>query len=257
MLFKTRLALLFLSALWMSQPLAAEDWPLKVTPELINLEADEGDELSQEIILRNTEDWPAPVRVEAVNWSYDAMGVRKFGSEATVADDCRGWWPAGFADLLVQPLGTVVYELALQVPDDVEEMECYFALAIIPASGEERYARRYIPIYINVEGAEAELELVSVVMGRDVAGKKQPMMVIRNVGTARSRIYGMLEGEDVQGQALDLVIRPTEILAGEARTVPLLVSREGGGEVWWSTPLEIEGTLTWDDDEIDIEAELP
>ncbi len=256
MLFNYCLALLLLSALWMSPSLAA-DWPLTVSPEVINLEADEGDELTQAIVLRNTEDWPAPVRLEAVNWSYDAMGVRLFGSEAKVDADCRGWWAAGFDDLLVQPLATVVYDLTLQVPDDIEETECHFALAVIPASGEERYARRYIPVYINVEGAEAELELDSVVMGRDAAGKKQPIMVVRNVGTARSRIYGMLEGEDVQGQALDLVIRPTEILAGETRAVPLLVSREGGGEVWWSTPLEIEGTLTWDDGEIDIDVELP
>lgn len=255
MLFMMRFLLLLLPALWAGQVLSGE-WPLRISPETITIEADEGDEVMVEIAFMNSEDWPTPVRLEAVNWGYDKTGQRRYGAGSEIIDDCRDWWPDGSADLLIQPTAAVIYQLKIHVPDDMEEMECHFALAVLPVRDEKSFTPRYLPVYVAVEDPEAELEFDSLVMQKDAAGKPQPMVMIRNVGTARSKLYGVLEGEDAQGQELDLVVRSTEILAGETRAVPLIVSRPGGGEVWWSAPLEIEGNLIWNDGEIDIDEEL-
>ncbi len=250
-----RLAILLVTTLWTMQAMAQE-WAVRIEPETIKLAGDEGDVLEAEFALINTDDWPAQANLVAVNWKYDQSGRRVFGSEVKVANDCRHWWNKSVVELQLRPSVAELYRLEIIIPDDTEEMECHFAVEAVPVSGDGRFASRYLVIYVNAEGAEPELEFNSLVMGKDAAGNKQPMVVIKNTGTAHSKLYGLLEGEDEEGQDLDVVVRSTEILAGETRAIPLLISKEGGGEAWWSTPLEIDGSLNWDGGEIDVEGEL-
>lgn len=248
--------ILFPLAFMLTFGAGAADFPVTVTPTILKMAGDEGDKVMREIAFLNQQQWPTPLKLEAVNWAFDEDGRRVFGPDIKVPHDCRSWWTAGFADLLIKPGAGVIYRLEIQIPDDIDdEMECHFAVAVIPRTGEDQSPKHYVPVYINAEGAEPELEFQKLLV-KGTGKDRRAMVVIRNTGTAHARVLGMLEGEDAQDQDLDLVVKPTEILAGETRAIPLLVSKRGGGEAWWSPPLEVEGKLNWDGGELEIEGEL-
>ncbi|GEM_PF-3343805 len=236
-------------------PALAGGLPVTVSPDLIHLAGDEGDAVGQALTITNTGRNAATVKLQAVNWILDVSGQRLFNPVGEQPDDCRDWWQAGFADLLVEAGARTIHSVDVQIPDDLEEeRECRFAIAVHSSSGEQERTD-YIPLYVNAEGAEPELEFESLAILTD--GKvKQPVIMLRNVGTAHARVVGMLEGEDAQGQELELVVRSTEVLPRETRAVPLLVSRRGGGELFWSAPLKVEGRIMWGDDDMDISGVL-
>lgn len=225
---------------------------LKTGPDMLMLEGDEGDTVVTEITLANPDRHPVPVRLETTNWALDEDGRRIFGVEEAQHDDCSAWWSEGFADLLIQPGAAIKHPVSIRIPEDLPgESECRFALVIKTSEEGEHTNDRFIPVYLNVDGAEPEIELKGLVIKKTEEGRS-PMIMVRNSGTAHARVFGMFEGEDAQGQELELVVRSTEILAGETRGLPLLVSKRGGGQVWWSAPVSMSGRLIWEDGDMDF-----
>ena len=242
--------------LLLSAQAVAEAPPIKITPLNFQLEADEGDQLAQTLTLVNSSREPVPVKIEAVNWSLDAEGRRLYNPPEARLDDCRSWWPAGFIDLLIQPGSSIGQSIDIRVPAELEdEFECRFALAVYQVHSTGLGVPVYVPVVIAAEGAEPDIEFERVLLGQDDQGKK-PMVMIRNEGTAHARVYGMLQGDDGQGQELDLIVRPTEILPGESRGARLLIGRRGGGEVYWSPPVTVEGKLIYGEEDISVEGVL-
>lgn len=229
---------------------------LKMVPDHFLLEADEGDEVTQNLTLINGNPVAVAVRVRAVNWGLDADGRRIYEIDQTEGQDCRGWWLAGGADLQLPPGASVSHALQIQVPEEMEdEFECRFALSVQQVYGEIASPPTYVPVIVRVDDPEPEITFERFVLAMDDAGKK-PMVMIRNEGTAMARVYGMLQGEDRQGHKLDVIVRPTEILPGERRGAPLLIGKRGGGEVWWTKPVSVEGKLIWGDEDISVSGKL-
>ncbi len=242
----------FALALGMALP-ALANFAFSVSPPRFELKAVPGQRLRQVIELTNVANQPTALLVKTADWVYQADGGVAFIDELAT-DSCRPWVALERRELSVTPGKPYRFRFEVTTPAGQASTECRFAILLEGKEPSLAGTSQSIPIgarvavivYVAVGDAKPNLSLVSsTVELRD--GKRVPVVLVRNTGTAHGRLEGFLAGTDGKGKRLEATPVNSPILPGETRKIVLTVSEREGAD----TPIEpvfpitLKGALEW------------
>lgn len=239
-------------ALGIPQP-ALANFAFSVSPPRFELKAVPGQRLRQVIELTNVANQPTALLIKTADWAYQTDGGVAFVDELA-ADSCRPWIALERRELLVAASQPYRFRFEVTVPAGQTTTECRFAILLEGKEPSLAGASQSIPIgarvavivYVAVGDAAPNLSLVSsAVELRD--GKRVPVILIRNSGTAHGRLEGFLAGTDANGKRLEASPVNSPILPGETRKIVLTVSERTGTDASIEPvfPVTFKGVLEW------------
>lgn len=254
-----------------AQPATAPAAPFEVaaSPSRLELQAQPGQRLGQSLRIYNVGNQVNTLAFRTMDWSLAESGDLQFHNEL-LPGSCRPWVALERKTRQLAARANEPYRFQVSVPADAPKGECRFMIAIegvdpaqvsalnsggtalnLPVSG-----RIAITVYVAVGGAKPQLELVRI--GTDsLKNQRRPVVVVRNLGDAHGRLDGALNVRDAEGKALELVPEGAPVLPGQTRTLSLSVRGKDGQAAPLRFPLQVSGTLDWDDGAFKIEATVP
>lgn len=269
------LALPLLALLWCggagAQAVAAP-FEVAVSPSRLELEAKSGQRLGQSLRIYNVGKQVNSLAFRTLDWTLSETGNLEFHDELR-PDSCRPWVALERRTRQIAGRANEPYRFQVSVPADAPKGECRFMIAIegvdpaqlaainsggtslnLPVGG-----RIAVTVYVAVNGAKPQLELVRI--GTDsLKNERRPVVVVRNTGDAHGRLDGALDVRDADGKALELVPDGAPVLPGQTRTLALSVrskDKDKATNVPLRFPLQVSGTLDWDEGAFKVNANLP
>lgn len=248
----------------------AAPFEVGVSPARTELSAKAGQRLGQSVQIYNIGGQLSALSFRTMDWTLSDQGELKFHDEL-LPGSCRPWVTLERRTRQVGARANVPFRFQIDVPADAPRGECRFMIAIegiepaqqalinsggaslsLPVSG-----RIAVTVYLAVGGAKPQLELVRI--GSDsVRAQRQPVVTVRNTGDAHGRLDGALDATDSTGQRLELVPDGGPILPGQTRVLTLNTKAPASGAAApLRFPLNIEGTLDWEDGAFKVKATLP
>lgn len=265
-------ARLVCSAALASVAVAAQAAPFEVavSPSRTELVGKAGQRVGQSIQIYNVGGQVSALSFRTMDWTLSDKGELKFHDEL-LPGSCRPWVTLERRTRQVAARANVPFRFQIDVPADAPRGECRFMIAIegvepaqqaiinsggaslsLPVSG-----RIAVTVYLAVGGAKPQLELLRI--GSDsVRAQRQPVITVRNNGDAHGRLDGALDATDSTGQRLALVPDGAPILPGQTRVLTLSPKATASGAApTLKYPLNIQGSLDWDDGAFKVQATLP
>lgn len=265
-------ARLVCSAVLASVAVAAQAAPFEVavSPSRTELVGKAGQRVGQSIQIYNVGGQVSALSFRTMDWTLSEKGELKFHDEL-LPGSCRPWVTLERRTRQVAARTNVPFRFQIDVPADAPRGECRFMIAIegvepaqqaiinsggaslsLPVSG-----RIAVTVYLAVGGAKPQLELLRI--GSDsVRAQRQPVITVRNNGDAHGRLDGVLDATDSTGQRLELVPDGAPILPGQTRVLTLSPKASASGATpTLKYPLNIQGSLDWDDGAFKVQATLP
>ena len=239
-------------ALGIARSAHAQGFAALVSPPRFELTAKPGDTLRQVMEITNASAQGAKYRLRTTDWQLEPGGSVKF-DDALAAGSCRPWVAIESRQVSVSAGGKYRYRFEVAVPADAPGGECRFAIMVegdeqnvqtpggpsFPISG-----RLGVIVYVTVGEANPKLEVVGVRV-ENVNDVPTPMISVKNSGNAHGRLTGFLSGTDASGKKLDFTPSTLPILAGETRSLPLVVYGDKDEVVKIAYPVTIRGKLEW------------
>lgn len=267
-------ALPLLALLWCggARAQAAAPFEIAVSPSRLELHAKPGQRIGQSLRIYNVGNQVNSLSFRTLDWALSESGDLKFRDELQ-PDSCRPWVALERRTRQIPGRANETYRFQVSVPADAPKGECRFMIAIegvdpaqvaainsgaaqlnLPMSG-----RIAIAVYVAVNGAKPQLELVR--LGTDsLKNERRPVLVVRNTGDAHGRLDGALDVRDADGKALELVPDGAPVLPGQTRTLALSVrstDKDKATNAPLRFPLQVSGTLDWDEGAFKVNANIP
>jgi P pilus assembly chaperone PapD len=248
----------------------AAPFEVAVSPSRTELVGKAGQRVGQSIQIYNVGGQVTALSFRTMDWTLSDKGELKFHDDL-LPGSCRPWVTLERRTRQVAARANVPFRFQIDVPADAPRGECRFMIAIegiepaqqatinsggaslsLPVSG-----RIAVTVYLAVGGAKPQLELLRI--GSDsVRAQRQPVVTVRNNGDAHGRLDGALDSTDSNGQRLELVPDGAPILPGQTRVLTLSPKAPASGAVpTLKYPLNLQGSLDWDDGAFKVQATLP
>lgn len=248
----------------------AAPFEVAVSPSRTELVGKAGQRVGQSIQIYNVGGQVSALSFRTMDWTLSDKGELKFHDEL-LPGSCRPWVTLERRTRQVAARANVPFRFQIDVPADAPRGECRFMIAIegiepaqqaiinsggaslsLPVSG-----RIAVTVYLAVGGAKPQLELLRI--GSDsVRAQRQPVVTVRNTGDAHGRLDGALDATDSTGQRLELVPDGAPILPGQTRVLTLSAKAPASGAApTLKYPLNVQGSLDWDDGAFKVQATLP
>jgi len=248
----------------------AAPFEIAVSPSRTELMGKAGARVGQSIQIHNVGGQVSALSFRTMDWTLSEKGELTFHDEL-LPGSCRPWVTLERRTRQVAARANVPFRFQIDVPADAPRGECRFMIAIegvepaqqaiinsggaslsLPISG-----RIAVTVYLAVGGAKPRLELLRI--GSDsVRAQRQPVVTVRNTGDAHGRLDGALDATDSTGQRLELVPDGAPILPGQTRVLTLSAKAPASGVApLLKFPLNIQGTLDWEDGAFKVQATLP
>ena len=255
---------------WVAVAAQAAPFEVAVSPSRTELVGKAGQRVGQSIQIYNVGVQVSSLSFRTMDWTLSDKGELKFHDEL-LPGSCRPWVTLERRTRQVAARANVPFRFQIDVPADAPRGECRFMIAIegvepaqqaiinsggaslsLPVSG-----RIAVTVYLAVGGAKPQLELLRI--GSDsVRAQRQPVITVRNNGDAHGRLDGALDATDSTGQRLELVPDGAPILPGQTRVLTLSPKATASGAApTLKYPLNIQGSLDWDDGAFKVQATLP
>lgn len=248
----------------------AGPFEIALTPSRASLVGKAGQRLGQSIQIYNVGSQVSTLAFRTMDWTLSEKGELKFHDDL-LPGSCRPWVTLERRTRQVAAGANVPFRFQIDVPPDAPRGECRFMIAVegvepaqqatinsggaslnLPVSG-----RIAVAVYLAVGGAQPRLELLQV-SADSVRTQRQPVVTVRNTGDAHGRLDGALEATDSSGQRLELLPDGAPVLPGQTRTLALSPKAAGrANPALLRFPLELKGTLDWDEGAFKIQATLP
>jgi len=262
------LAAVLCTLLVMPAPAAmANGFSVLVSPPRFELAGKPGDVLRGYVEINNPENRPASLEVRTADWDMSETGATTFYPPELQPGSCRPWARIERHELRLPPQTTRRYRFQIEIPADAAPGECRLAL-LLQAPEEHAVitqadtlsipvqARVAVIMYVKVGDASADLVLEKIELD-DSNGQAVPVALVHNRGNAHARTSGFVDATDARGRQLEFAVAVLPILPGQTRRIPL--SRafpEGSAPEPLVTPLDLQGTLEWDDGKLKISSRL-
>lgn len=250
-------------------PAWAAPFEIAVSPSRFELSGKAKARIGQSLTIHNVGSQPTEVSVRTIDWTYSPEGQIGYHDEL-LPGSCRPWVLLERKTVKIAARSQTNFRFQVEIPPDAARSECRFMLAVegvepahkavidsggaslsLPVSG-----RIAVAVYVGVEGAEPLLEMVQWGV-KDIRGKRTPVVTVVNKGDAHGRLEGALEAQDADGKKFEMIPEGTPVLAGQTRTLPLVVKpEEGKPPVEFRLPLKTRGTLEWEKGGFKVEAEF-
>lgn len=238
-----------------------------VVPARFVLKAKPGEVLQQSLELGNDSTAPDEFLVRSADWEFNAQGGVAFRDDLAPGS-CRPWVRLERSRVPVVANGKRRYRFEVHVPADTKPQECRFALMIEKApdtAPEIKGANIQFPVqgrigvivYVAVGEVAPKIELRGVTT-ENLQGRKVPVALLANTGSAHGRADGVIEGVDAKGVRIEFVVSNFPILAGDVRSIALWPQDGADGRpvnIAW--PVRLKGLLEWSGGKQDIDTSLP
>lgn len=248
----------------------AAPFEVAVSPSRTELVGKAGQRVGQSIQIYNVGGQVSALSFRTMDWTLSEKGELKFHDEL-LPGSCRPWVTLERRTRQVAARANVPFRFQIDVPADAPRGECRFMIAIegiepaqqavinsggaslsLPVSG-----RIAVTVYLAVGGAKPQLELLGI-GANSVRAQRQPVVTVRNNGEAHGRLDGALDATDSTGQRLELVPDGGPILPGQTRVLTLSAKPPASGVApALKYPLNIQGSLDWEDGAFKVQATLP
>jgi len=251
-------------------PAWAGPFEVAVSPTRVTLGGKASDRIGQSLRIFNLGDQVSALAFRTLDWTLSESGELKF-HDALQPGSCRPWVTLERRTVQVPARSDSSFRFQIDVPANAPRGECRFMIAVegvepaqlaqinsggaslsLPVSG-----RIAVAVYLAVGGAKPRLELQQI--GTDSLRKERtPVVRVTNLGDAHGRLEGTLDATNAEGKSFELMPDGGPILPGQTRTLALNIRDSGKPPApRLSFPLQIEGTLEWDDGAFKVKATLP
>jgi hypothetical protein len=249
---------------------AAAPFEVAVSPTRLTLVSDAGKRLGQTLKIYNLGTQTTALSFRTLDWSFSEAGELKFHDEL-LPGSCRPWVTLERRTSEVAARSDASFRFQIDLPADAPRGECRFMIAVegidpaqqalinsggaslnLPVSG-----RIAVAVYLAVGGAQPKLEIQQI--GTDSLRKdRKPIVRVTNAGDAHGRLDGALLATTPDGTEFELVPDGGPVLPGQTRSL-VFNARSPGKEnpPALQYPLQVEGTLDWDQGAFKVQATLP
>lgn len=264
------LAALLLASIAATAPALAAPFEVAVAPTRLTLAGQPGQRIGQLLRIYNVGAQTSPLGFRTLDWTLDDNGQLAL-HESLQPGSCRPWVTLERPRHALPPRSDLGFRFQVDIPADAPRGECRFMIAVegvepaqqsmlnsggaslnLPISG-----RIGVAVYLAVGGARPVLQLDAV--GTDhLRHDRQPVIRLRNTGNAHGRLEGTLTAINARGERFELAPPGGPVLPGSTRTLPLQPSGPNAdARSLLQYPLDIEGTLEWEDGAFRIKTRLP
>ena len=246
------------------RPAMGAGFAAAVSPPRFELKGNPGDVLRDHVDIQNPDNQSATFLLRTADWSMNEEGTATFYPPELQPGSCRPWSRIERHKILVPPKGSKRFRFEIAIPKDAPAGECRLALMIEVPRDEAVVtqansltipvqARVAVVIYVEVGDAAPDLILKGLAMD-DYNGRRTPVAILQNRGTAHARPSGFLDAVDNTGERLEFELIAMPILPGQTRKIPLqqaVMKDEAAHPV--KTPLQLKGTIEWIGGKLEID----
>ena len=226
-----------------------------MSPARFEIKVSQG-QVSRHILeIGNDADVPDEFSVSTTDWALSPDGGVSFFEELKPGS-CRPWVRIERRSLRLLSKSRRKFRFEIHVPPDAKPQECRFAIMIEKADPSRQLlelgniqfpvlGRIGVIAYVMVGDVAPRISFVSLAL-QDVRGRKLPVAVLKNDGSAHGRAEGILEGEDSTGSTFEFSVPSSPVLPGETRSVVLTPVDSGGAPKLIQPPIRIRGAIEWE-----------
>lgn len=239
-----------------------------VAPARFELRAKPGQKLQEVLEIGNDDVAETELRIRTSDWTLRRDAGVDFQTDILAPDSCRPWVKIERHTVKLGGKARRRFRFEVEVPPDVGDRLCRFALLIEPASAAMTISplgnilmpvqgRIGVIVYVRVGDAKPRMELEGVSL-QTINGAPTPVVVMRNSGTAHGRPEGTLSVTDAAGKTFDLIVAPLPVLPGESRSIPMWPQDGADGKrPALNPPLRVKGVVEWEGGRIPVESSIP
>lgn len=254
------LPLLALGLTSAAAPSCAQTFAALVSPPRFELNAKPGETLRAVFELSNRAESVSEYLLRTADWTLSPDFNVIFADDLQPGS-CRPWVALERPNVALPGGGTIRYRFEVAVPATAPAGECRFAILIegkessvakagavsMPMTG-----RIGLIVYVTVGDARADLESFGSKVVK-VSGRELPTISMHNTGNAHGRVSGFLTGTDAKGVKYDFNPSDFPILPDTVADVYLTPSTSTDDHPTLSFPVQVRGTLEWDQHKLKID----
>ncbi|WP_170217212.1 hypothetical protein [Variovorax gossypii] len=231
---------------------AQAQFALAVSPPRLELTGKPGERVRDVIELTHSDARQGEYTFKTADWTLKPDGSVDFSDELAPGS-CRPWVAIERREISIAAGKPYRYRFEVTPPPGTPPVECRFAVLIegkertnAPGTPVAMAARIGVIAYVAVGDVQPVLDIASTAV-KLVNGQNQPILRIRNTGTAHGRLAGFLNGTDASGARLEFQPATTPIMPGETREIALTASKPGDADTAVAVrfPVTVTGSLEW------------
>lgn len=231
---------------------AHAQFALAVSPPRLELTGKPGERVRDVIELTHSDARQGEYTFKTADWTLKPDGSVDFSDEL-VPGSCRPWVAIERRELSIAAGKPYRYRFEVTPPPGTPAMECRFAVLIegkehttAPGTPMAMAARIGVIAYVAIGDVQPVLDIAGTTV-KTVNGQAQPVLRVRNTGTAHGRLAGFLGGTDASGARLEFQPATTPIMAGETRDIALTATKPGDTDTAVAVrfPVTVTGSLEW------------
>ena len=240
------------------------------SPSRFELEGSAGKVVSRAFEVQHVGKSETEYVIRSADWHLSEENGLEFFDKLQ-SESCRPWLRLERRKIRMAPGQRRRVRFELHVPAEAQPMECRLAIMV------ENYEQQAVPlvpnspirlplsgrlgiiVYLAVGDVRPQLELLGLETAEE-AGRKLPMLRIRNTGSAHGRLDGAVLGTDAGGTDYRFPVSTLPIMPGQERRLPLYPQTGNVNNARKPPPLKwpvsLQGQLQWDLGNFKIESRL-